>query len=86
MYKKPNFGNKQGASEFLYSGLASVTPGPGYTQSALIPGVGSYFVAVALFSLHLRPYCLLLYTAETNVSYLTRKLKRLFIIIFCVEL
>lgn len=76
--QNPNFGNKQGASEYLYSGLASVTPGAGYTQSAMdtvFPGVGSYFVAVALFFFAFTTILAYYYIAETNVSYLTRKLK-----------
>ena len=75
--KNPAFGTK-GASEFLYSGLASVSPGAGYTQSAMdtvFPGVGSYFVAFALFFFAFTTILAYYYIAETNVSYLTRKLK-----------
>jgi AGCS family alanine or glycine:cation symporter len=76
--QNPNFGNKEGASEFLYSGLASVTPGAGYTQSAMdtvFPGVGSYFVAIALFFFAFTTILAYYYIAETNISYLTRKFK-----------
>lgn len=75
--QNPAFGNK-GASEFLYTGLASVSPGAGYTQSAMdtvFPGVGSYFVAVALFFFAFTTILAYYYIAETNVSYLTRKIK-----------
>lgn len=75
--QNPAFGTK-GASEFLYSGLASVSPGAGYTQSAMdtvFPGVGSYFVAFALFFFAFTTILAYYYIAETNVSYLTRKWK-----------
>ncbi|MBK0371189.1 alanine/glycine:cation symporter family protein [Flavobacterium agrisoli] len=75
--QNPAFGTA-GASEFLYSGLASVSPGAGYTQSAmdtLFPGVGSYFVAFALFFFAFTTILAYYYIAETNVSYLTKKIK-----------
>lgn len=75
--QNPAFGNK-GESEFLYTGLASVSPGAGYTQSAMdtvFPGYGSYFVAIALFFFAFTTILAYYYIAETNVSYLTRKLK-----------
>lgn len=75
--QNPAFGSK-GASEFLYTGLASVSPGAGYTQSAMdtvFPGFGSYFVALALFFFAFTTIIAYYYIAETNVSYLTRKFK-----------
>lgn len=75
--QNPAYGDK-GESEFLYSGLASIKPGAGYTQSAMdtvFPGVGSYFVAIALFFFAFTTILAYYYIAETNVSYLTRKLK-----------
>lgn len=75
--QNPAFGTK-GASEFLYTGLASVSPGAGYTQSAMdtvFPGFGAYFVAIALFFFAFTTILAYYYIAETNVSYLTRKIK-----------
>ena len=75
--QNPAFGTN-GASEFLYKGLANVSPGAGYTQSAMdtvFPGFGSYFVAFALFFFAFTTIVAYYYIAETNVSYLTRKLK-----------
>ncbi|WP_163398969.1 alanine/glycine:cation symporter family protein [Flavobacterium fluviatile] len=75
--QNPAFG-AAGASEFLYSGLSGVSPGAGYTQSAMdtvFPGFGSYFVAIALFFFAFTTIIAYYYIAETNVSYLTRKLK-----------
>ncbi|WP_348798959.1 alanine/glycine:cation symporter family protein [Flavobacterium adhaerens] len=75
--QNPAFGT-QGASEFLYTGLPGVSPGAGYTQSAMdsiFPGFGSYFVAFALFFFAFTTIIAYYYIAETNISYLTRKFK-----------
>lgn len=75
--QNPSFG-ASGASEFLYHGLNNVAVGPAYTQSAMdtvFPGFGSYFVAIALFFFAFTTVIAYYYIAETNVSYLTRKIE-----------
>ncbi|MFA9191774.1 alanine/glycine:cation symporter family protein [Flavobacterium sp. FZUC8N2.13] len=67
-----------GASEFLYHGLNNIAVGPAYTQNAMdtvFPGFGSYFVAIALFFFAFTTVIAYYYIAETNVSYLTRKIE-----------
>lgn len=74
--QNPAFGTA-GASEFLYNGASNVSVGPGFTQSAMdsvFPGFGSYFVAIALFFFAFTTILAYYYIAETNISYLTRKL------------
>lgn len=66
-----------GATEFLYEGAKNVTAGTGFTQSAMdsvLPGFGSFFVAIALFFFAFTTILAYYYIAETNVSYLTRKI------------
>jgi AGCS family alanine or glycine:cation symporter len=75
--QNPGFGTG-GASRFLYEGAKNVTVGPGYTQSAMdsvLPGFGSYFVAIALFFFAFTTILAYYYIAETNISYLTRNVK-----------
>jgi len=75
--QNPGFGTN-GASEFLYHGLNNVAVGPAYTQNAMdtvFPGFGSYFVAIALFFFAFTTIIAYYYIAETNVSYLTRKIE-----------
>lgn len=67
-----------GTTKFLYEGAKNVTVGPGFTQSAMdsvLPGFGSYFVAIALFFFAFTTILAYYYIAETNISYLTRNLK-----------
>ncbi len=67
-----------GVTKFLYEGAHGVTVGPGFTQSAMdsvLPGFGSYFVAIALFFFAFTTILAYYYIAETNISYLTRNLK-----------
>lgn len=67
-----------GVSEFLYHGLNNIAVGPAYTQNAMdtvFPGFGSYFVAIALFFFAFTTIIAYYYIAETNVSYLTRKIE-----------
>jgi AGCS family alanine or glycine:cation symporter len=67
-----------GATRFLYQGAENVSAGPGFTQSAMdsvLPGFGSYFVAIALFFFAFTTMLAYYYIAETNISYLTRNLK-----------
>ncbi|KQB44256.1 Sodium/alanine symporter family protein [Flavobacterium daejeonense] len=74
--QNPIFGTN-GASEFLYHGV-DVAVGPAYTQSAMdtvFPGFGSYFVATALFFFAFTTVIAYYYIAETNISYLTRKVE-----------
>ncbi|OCB77912.1 alanine/glycine:cation symporter family protein [Flavobacterium crassostreae] len=74
--QNPAFGS--GGTEFLYHGAQNVSVGPGFTQSAMdsvLPGFGSYFVAIALFFFAFTTILAYYYIAETNISYLTRNLK-----------
>jgi AGCS family alanine or glycine:cation symporter len=75
--QNPGFGT-EGTSRFLYEGAKGVTVGPGFTQSAMdsvLPGFGSYFVAIALFFFAFTTILAYYYIAETNISYLTRNVK-----------
>ncbi|EMI4412024.1 alanine:cation symporter family protein [Serratia marcescens] len=64
----------------LYTGIADVAAGPGYVQTAMesmMPGFGSYFVAIALFFFAFTTIvAYYYYIAETNVAYLNRKIHR----------
>jgi AGCS family alanine or glycine:cation symporter len=65
-----------GAPQFLYEGVKNIASGPGYTQAAMdtiFPGLGAYFVAVALFFFAFTTIVAYYYIAETNISYITRK-------------
>lgn len=65
-----------GVTKFLYEGAKNIASGPGYTQSAMdsiFPGLGSYFVAIALFFFAFTTIVAYYYIAETNISYITRK-------------
>lgn len=67
-----------GAVPFLYEGARNIASGPGYTQSAMdtvFPGLGSYFVAIALFFFAFTTIVAYYYIAETNISYITRKVE-----------
>jgi AGCS family alanine or glycine:cation symporter len=67
-----------GATEYLFYGAPSVSAGAGFTQTAMdsvLPGFGSYFVAIALFFFAFTTLLAYYYIAETNISYLTRNLK-----------
>lgn len=58
--------------------LNGAEPGPIFTQSAvdtLIPGFGSMFVAVALFFFAFTTLLAYYYYTESNVAYLTKKMK-----------
>jgi len=73
----PAFGT-EGAAEFLYNGVGNLSAGPAFTQSAMdtvFPGLGAYFVAIALFFFAFTTIIAYYYIAETNISYLTRKLE-----------
>ena len=63
----------------IYHGVAGVAAGPGYVQTAmenLMPGIGNIFVAVALFFFAFTTIIAYYYIAETNLSYLNRRLPR----------
>ncbi len=63
----------------LYTGIAGVVAGPGYTQTAMeniMPGFGSIFVAVALFFFAFTTIVAYYYIAETNIAYINRKVHR----------
>jgi AGCS family alanine or glycine:cation symporter len=67
-----------GTTQFLYEGAANIASGPGYTQSAMdtiFPGFGAYFVAISLFFFAFTTIVAYYYIAETNVSYITRKIE-----------
>jgi AGCS family alanine or glycine:cation symporter len=67
-----------GATQFLYEGAKNIASGPGYTQSAMdtiFPGFGAYFVAIALFFFAFTTIVAYYYIAETNISYITRKVE-----------
>ncbi|TCW32242.1 alanine/glycine:cation symporter family protein [Gulbenkiania mobilis] len=72
--------NVQGADgKALYTGIAGVAAGPGYTQTAMetiMPGFGSIFVAVALFFFAFTTIVAYYYIAETNIAYINRKVNR----------
>ncbi|HEI8866632.1 sodium:alanine symporter family protein [Serratia sp. AKBS12] len=63
----------------LYTGVAGIAAGPGYVQTAMesmMPGFGSYFVAIALFFFAFTTIVAYYYIAETNIAYLNRKIHR----------
>lgn len=67
-----------GTTQFLYEGAKNIASGPGYTQSAMdtiFPGLGAYFVAIALFFFAFTTIVAYYYIAETNISYITRKIE-----------
>ncbi len=73
-----NVASPTAEGNFLYEALPGIAEGPAYTQSAidtLIPGFGSYFVAIALFFFAFTTIVAYYYMAETNVSYLVRSAK-----------
>ena len=66
------------AGGFLVENVPGLRYGPAYTQEAvntLIPGVGSAFVAIALFFFAFTTLMAYYYYAETNVAYLFRNTK-----------
>jgi AGCS family alanine or glycine:cation symporter len=63
----------------LYSGLAGVAAGPGYVQAALesaLPGFGSSITALALLFFAFTTIVAYYYIAETNVTFINRKVHR----------
>lgn len=67
-----------GTTTFLYEGAKNIATGPGYTQTAMdlvFPGFGAYFVAIALFFFAFTTIVAYYYIAETNISYITRKME-----------
>ena len=78
MTGKYNVTNPAEGGGFLFEGLPGTAEGPAYTQNAidtLIPGFGSYFVAIALFFFAFTTIIAYYYMAETNISYLARNSK-----------
>jgi AGCS family alanine or glycine:cation symporter len=68
---------------FLVNGLPGVEAGPAYTQSAVesvFPGLGSLFVAIALFFFAFTTLIAYYYIAETNVAYINRRFERPYLI------
>ncbi|MDO4262670.1 MAG: alanine/glycine:cation symporter family protein, partial [Deinococcus sp.] len=73
-----NVQDPSNAEGFLHQGVAGVAAGPGYVQTAMeniMPGVGSIFVAVALFLFAFTTILAYYYIAETNIRYLSRSVK-----------
>lgn len=72
--------NVQGPDgKFLVENLPGMETGPGYTQSAVesvLPGFGAPFVALALCFFAFTTIVAYYYMAETNVSYINRKVHR----------
>lgn len=69
-----------GAGGYLYANpaLNGVAPGPIFTQSAvdtLVPGLGSAFVAIALFFFAFTTLMAYYYYCESNVAFLAKKFK-----------
>jgi AGCS family alanine or glycine:cation symporter len=69
-----------GAGGYLYNNpmLGNAEPGPIYTQSAIdaiFPGFGSPFVAIALFFFAFTTLMAYYYYCESNVAYLSKRLK-----------
>ncbi|MFP8966760.1 alanine/glycine:cation symporter family protein [Pokkaliibacter sp. CJK22405] len=66
------------AGGFLVENLKGVEAGPGYTQMAvetLLPGFGDAFVAIALLFFAFTTIIAYYYIAETNVTYITNRLR-----------
>ncbi|UTW06234.1 alanine/glycine:cation symporter family protein [Pseudomonas benzenivorans] len=72
--------NVQGPDgEALHTGIAGIAAGPGYVQTAMeniLPGFGSYFVAIALFFFAFTTIIAYYYIAETNIAFINRKIHR----------
>ena len=72
--------NVEGADgSMIFTGLAGVEVGPGYTQAAVesvLPGFGSSFVAFALMFFSFTTIMAYYYMADTNIAYINRKLSR----------
>src|SRR5690606_14622966 len=72
--------NVVGASgEMLVEALPGITAGPGFAQSAVeavLPGYGAGFVALALLFFAFTTIVAYYYMAETNVTYINRKVHR----------
>ncbi|KLT73494.1 sodium:alanine symporter [Neisseria arctica] len=71
---------KPDGSGFVYQGVpsSSIQAGAGYTQTAMesiMPGFGSVFVALALFFFAFTTIMAYYYIAETNIKYLSSKIK-----------
>jgi len=67
-----------GAGGFLVQNIPGIEAGPAFTQAAvdtLAPGIGSGFVAIALFFFAFTTLLAYYYYAESNVAYLTKNSK-----------
>ncbi len=67
------------AGGFLHEALPGVSPGPGFSQAAVervIPGFGAAFVALALLFFAFTTIVAYYYMAETNISYVNRRVQR----------
>ncbi|MCD9047713.1 alanine/glycine:cation symporter family protein [Luteimonas sp. MHLX1A] len=67
------------AGSMLYEALPGVEVGPGFAQNAVesvMPGWGAGFVALALFFFAFTTIIAYYYMAETNITYINRKVRR----------
>lgn len=74
------YNTSDGAGGFLFqsAALSGAAPGPIFTQSAvdtLVPGLGSAFVAIALFFFAFTTLMAYYYYCESNVAFLAKKFK-----------
>ena len=68
--------------EPIVHNIGNVEPGPIYTQSAVdtvLPGFGSIFVAIAIFFFAFTTLMAFYYIAETNLSYITRSIRNVWL-------
>ncbi|XEC95811.1 alanine/glycine:cation symporter family protein [Paenibacillus tarimensis] len=64
----------------IVNNLGDIKPGPAYTQSAvetILPGFGAPFVAIALLFFAFTTIMAYYYMAETNLTYINGKIKRI---------
>ncbi len=81
MYNIPDPAN---AGEFLYQALPGAVAGPDFAQAAVdstFPGWGAGFVAIALLFFVFTTVMAYYYMAETNVTYINRKIHRPWLIL-----
>lgn len=62
-----------GTAMYVQAGIDKAFSGGNYTFDPAYSGIGSYFVAIALFFFAFTTILAYAYIAETNISYLTKK-------------
>ena len=78
MILSTNMYNIQGVKGMIVEGLPGVEPGVGYTQAAInswIPGFGSVFIAIAIFSFSFTTLLSFAFFADADMTYLLRHMK-----------